>query len=186
MNTYPRGPSTTNKWYQSDPYIFIALDGLLDLGSTWDVEWMDLGLCKDQFLIFLCMYYVFCMHEKELVRKKSLFFYKQRVRRSSGFIPARVDLFSVKCPLKLVHLRSSVHGAVCFDSPNFSLRDDEWQLLSPSSYFVYDTNLAGGCPLHVAPQVSIFVIIISYFGQLVKGIMVSLVFPRKGETWWFS
>eukprot|EP00268_Persea_americana_P011944 TRINITY_DN14_c0_g1_i1.p1 TRINITY_DN14_c0_g1~~TRINITY_DN14_c0_g1_i1.p1 ORF type:complete len:113 (+),score=0.19 TRINITY_DN14_c0_g1_i1:1948-2286(+) len=54
---------------------------------------MDLGLCKDQFLMFLCMYYVFCMHEKELVGQKSLFFYKQCVGCSSGFIAARVGGF---------------------------------------------------------------------------------------------
>ena len=57
------------------------------------MEWMDLGLCKDQFLIFLCMYYVFCMHEKELVGQKSLFFYKQCVGCSSRFIVARVGGF---------------------------------------------------------------------------------------------
>ena len=70
-----------------------------------------------------------------------------------------------------VNLHSSTQGAVYFDS------HDKWHLLSPSSYCVCDTNLAGCCPLHVAPQVSIFVIIIGYFGNLVKGIMVSLVFP---------
>ena len=163
---------------------------------------MDLGLCKDQFLMFLSMYYVFCLHEKELVGQRSLFFCKQRVGRLSGFIPSRADLVSAsrvleqgwtrssgpglcEVPIERVHLRSSTQGVVCFDSMYLSSWYDEWQLLSPNSYCVCDTNLAGGCPLHVALQVSIFVIIIGYFGQLVKGIMVSLVFPRKGKAWWF-
>ena len=52
-----------------------------------------LGCARISFFIFLFMYYIFCMHEKELVGQKSLFFCKQCVGCSSGFIAARVGGF---------------------------------------------------------------------------------------------
>ena len=52
--------------------------------------------------------------------------------------------------------------------------------LSPSPYCVYDTNLTSCCPLHVASPVSIFVII-GYFGQLVKGNVISLVSRERAR-----
>jgi hypothetical protein len=42
------------------------------------------------------MYYVFCMHEKELVRQKSLFFCKQRVERSNGPGFSEVRIFIMR------------------------------------------------------------------------------------------
>ena len=50
---------------------------------------MNLELCKDQFLMFLCM--LFYMHEKELVGQKSLFFLQTVHQALERIHPARVD-----------------------------------------------------------------------------------------------
>ena len=128
--------------------------------------------------------------EKKLVGQKSLFFYKQCFRRSSGFIPLELTQFlrvgrtrssgpSVKHLLERVHLRWSAHDHCLFwQFKIFIMKNGTFLALVPIVYMILTLQVF---VLSMWPHKLLFLLLL-LVGQLVKGIMVSLVFPRKGET----